>query len=432
VSNEFEELFDTDDPLMFKDDATRDSYDVSMLYYKQKIVEGMYMNIETLPVFRVIYEQTNVTINRALSEIGPYKAARLNEKTPLYDAMIKHGVDLPYMYTIYDIQDYIRQHLHGFERATIVRDSFRVLATLWIQGMLSVSEILTFVGGRRKLRHVNQWTDYVNLYAIDPWTYYDSDGVLTKTTALDDAEFQKFRGDFNIIDQLQGIVTLALTGYTIHKKFFSDIGIYEFWHIIRNSQMTARQIRRVWQYATCMFSLLFQSRTPWNNIFPENAPIDGVLVYRGVYHRFNDVVIEAIGQSNVVDAINQVFMTIDHQIFKHTGNMLRANANISPVYLDILHPYALIYLVMDTATSAWTKPDNPHILKHMCDDKCGLYTVLNCFLPKPCNKVSSISSMLFPSINTQNRLECCAFAWLLSRLLIGDHKLQESRRITGM
>jgi hypothetical protein len=108
--------------------------------------------------------------------------------------------------------------------------------------------------------------------------------------------------------------------------------------------------------------------------------------------------------------------------------MMKRNASLPPVYMDILHPYALIYLVVDTLDNTWMKPDNEYILKHMRENKCGLYNVLNYFLQTNYHKLSFIGAMLFPDSNIMNKLECCAFSWLLSRLLIGDNSIMGSAK----
>jgi hypothetical protein len=318
------------DDSLFKKESSRDSVELSMLHYESEFKDKRLSDVDISKPFRTIYMHTSNGMRNATIGICRLECKDEQTKSTLIRYAIAEKIDIRLIATFMELHDHIESTTNMKTCTDHVRCSIIAFVDLLIVSMLAANDIAGLGTNERAYANSADFNTYEDLYSIDPWTYVDKDKKLRFADATDDPGFANYRKAVTIFEQFSRVFNAKDSVITIEVRDEIKTLLFGMWRDIRNMGSTPRDIRNIWRYTTCMLSLLSQRRAPWNYVFMDEAPLEGLLLFRLTYTKNANLIGMIITDLFIPKTICAVFHKMEQCLLQRANEAIYHN-RIEPV-----------------------------------------------------------------------------------------------------
>jgi hypothetical protein len=331
MSSSLSNLYRTEkDDSLFRLESERDDVNLSMLHYESEFKDKCLSMVDIREKYRTIYTHTNNEMTRAVREIYRLESKDQGTRDSIIRYIIAEKIDLRLAVTFMNLRDYMELVKTDSDIGKYEKNSMIVFVDLLLVSMLAANDIAGLGTNEQAYANEANLGKYEELYSIDPWTYVDKDRILRITSELEEYQYKAYRKNVTIYEQFNKVLNAANSVIAIKDQPVTQAMLLKLWRIIRLMGATARDLRNIWRYTTCMLSLLSQRRTPWNYVFMDEAPLEGLLLFRLTYTKNANLISQVISDLFFPKAICAVFHKMEQCLLQ------RANEAIHKGKIDIL------------------------------------------------------------------------------------------------
>jgi superfamily II DNA/RNA helicase len=403
------------DTSLFNLDAIRDDVNLSMLHFESEFNDKCLSMVEIHRKFRTIYEHANNEMRRTINGIYGFQTDDTTTRDGIIRYTIAEKIDIRLTVTFMALRDYIELFKNDNRISTYDKSSMIVFVDLLLVSMLAANDI---AGLGTNEQMYEQWAnlyEYEELYSVDPCTYVGKDRILRTTDSLEDPVFNAYRKNVAIIDHFYKIFNAEYSVVYIRDNEVIKDRIATLWRIMIKIGATAHEIRNIWRYATCMLSLLSQRRTPWNYVFMDEAPLEGLLLFRLTYEKNANLISQVISDLFLPKAICAVFHKMEQCLLQRANEAIQSD-RIEPVLRTQNFPLAGQLLKLDKKGKLELM-STTEIRTQMSSNKYNLYSIVKLTL-NPEYDFKRFETMYLITSSMDLVLNNNYFSWILSRNVI--------------